>query len=625
MIMSAIWSLVASDASLTVASIPVDDHVSEKIAVRDAPRPFRPLSAGTSIGPYTLLARMRSLPATLAAPVSDDAPSADDLQLELAEAFENTIENTMALSLFEANTSARLEAVRDNLLMPPPSAAEESTLRALPAPDKAAAETAAAAAAAAARGRATGLPRPFEAELAENGRPTYRLHRRVQRGAHGEVWRAVRTDDPRGSPLVLKRLLVERGPHVTLSGLRERHFGLLLKHEPLVARFVDAFEVDGSLWLVFKDEGVSLHDLLYTTTPIETGAADGGGGGSGGGSETGGEGAFAVQPSPLWLRFRRERSGAAVLRQLLRQGMTALARLHARNVTHRDLKPANILVQPAQPAAAAAAAAGAGGGASAMAGGFSLRLGDFGSAVDAETLQPQLGLYGAAGPTVDEETAEYQPPEASLFGVPFEASDPTTYDLWSFGIVVLEALLGTPLVISLSSRAEALLQLRLQRARHRDGAAYPSAAQLRRLRLANALSEYCVLPSPEGADDGDGADGDVYGDGGDGGGDGGGGAAGAAPPSCGRETFDAAVRRLDPLAPSGARLDPDLLDLAWRLLRWTPSERLTAADALHHPALLHADEAHTPGDLWDDGKEYEATGMQLAAWLGSSQWWPRGW
>ena len=151
------------------------------------------------------------------------------------------------------------------------------------------------------------------------------------------------------------------------------------------------------------------------------------------------------------------------------------------------------MVQPAQPAAAAAAAAGAGGGASAMAGGFSLRLGDFGSAVDAETLQPQLGLYGAAGPTVDEETAEYQPPEASLFGVPFEASDPTTYDLWSFGIVVLEALLGTPLVISLSSRAEALLQLRLHRARHRDGAAYPSAAQLRRLRLANALSELSLI------------------------------------------------------------------------------------------------------------------------------------
>ena len=54
--LSAVWSLVASDASLTVASIPTDDHVSERIALRDAPRPFRPLSAGTSIGPYTLLA-----------------------------------------------------------------------------------------------------------------------------------------------------------------------------------------------------------------------------------------------------------------------------------------------------------------------------------------------------------------------------------------------------------------------------------------------------------------------------------------------------------------------------------------------------------------------------------------
>ena len=53
------------------------------------------------------------------------------------------------------------------------------------------------------------------------------------------------TDNERD--LVLRSgLIVERGPHVTQSGLRERHFGLLLKHEPLVARFVDAFEVDGS-------------------------------------------------------------------------------------------------------------------------------------------------------------------------------------------------------------------------------------------------------------------------------------------------------------------------------------------------------------------------------------------
>jgi len=39
------------------------------------------------------------------------------------------------------------------------------------------------------------LPGPFEEELLDELH-TYRLHRRVNRGAHGEVWRAVRSDDP---------------------------------------------------------------------------------------------------------------------------------------------------------------------------------------------------------------------------------------------------------------------------------------------------------------------------------------------------------------------------------------------------------------------------------------------
>ena len=39
------------------------------------------------------------------------------------------------------------------------------------------------------------LPDPFEEELLAQAH-AYRLHRRVQRGAHGEVWRAVRSDDP---------------------------------------------------------------------------------------------------------------------------------------------------------------------------------------------------------------------------------------------------------------------------------------------------------------------------------------------------------------------------------------------------------------------------------------------
>ena len=39
-----------------------------------------------------------------------------------------------------------------------------------------------------------------------------------------------------------------------LAGLRERHFGERLRGTPHVARFEDAFEHGGSLWLVFVDE-----------------------------------------------------------------------------------------------------------------------------------------------------------------------------------------------------------------------------------------------------------------------------------------------------------------------------------------------------------------------------------
>ena len=60
--------------------------------------------------------------------------------------------------------------------------------------------------------------------------------------------------------------------------------------------------------------------------------------------------------------------------------------------------------------------------------------------------------------------------------------------------------------------------------------------------------------------------------------------------ACGRAQFIAAIERADPLAKlgrgvAGTRLDVDLLDLAWRLLKWSPHERISAADALSHPAL----------------------------------------
>ena len=149
-------------------------------------------------------------------------------------------------------------------------------------------------------------------------------------------------------------------------------------------------------------------------------------------------------------------------------------------------------------------------------------------------------------------------------------------------------------MLPLSPRAEAKLRLRFADQR-------PEV--LERLRLANALAEFCIAPpavarrhTPRGAP----FKGEAEGAAPAGGAAAAGGAAvegaeaegaaaageeeeGAA--ACGREQFLAAVRRQDPLARLGLELDEALLDLAWRLLQWRPEARISAAAALRHPAL----------------------------------------
>lgn len=74
----------------------------------------------------------------------------------------------------------------------------------------------------------------------------------------------------------------------------------------------------------------------------------------------------------------------------------------------------------------------------------SLRLIDFGSAVDAHSL---AHLYGEQGPSDAQQTDAYAPPEA-LFGgtwvLPGGVGVTPAYDIWSVGVVALELLLGTP-------------------------------------------------------------------------------------------------------------------------------------------------------------------------------------
>lgn len=243
----------------------------------------------------------------------------------------------------------------------------------------------------------------------------------------------------------------------------------------------------------------------------------------------------------------------------------------------------------------------------------SVRLADFGSAVDAEVLQRRVGLY-PNGPSVDEETEGYQPPEATIGGEPYDMHVPASYDLWSMGVLILELLLGTPHVLQLSARAEAALRVRF---------ADQPASVLAKLLRANAYAEHCILPPKEPSTTPKSDSGRAGGQTDDGkqptrgplatssettpsrrerggepssvGSDPGLGRRSSARTgglgrACGRAQFIAAIERADPLAKlgrgvAGTRLDVDLLDLAWRLLKWSPHERISAADALSHPAL----------------------------------------
>jgi len=441
-----------------------------------------------------------------------------------------------------------------------------------------------------------GLPLPFESEVGwdllalARTSSSYRLRRRLHGKSNGEVWRAVRTDDPTGAPLIVKRLAL--GTAVCQAGLRESHFGTKLKGLARIARFIEAFEAEGSLWLVFRDEGLSLDKLLYH---VEQDGVEP-------------SGVVTVKPSHVWLSLRRER-GHVTIRHILRQVLEGLAMLHARNVTHRDIKPPNILVASPEVEADGASA-----------GLPAVRLADFGSAVDEEVMQPHVGMYPLGGPSVAEETEGYQPPESSLGGEAFAASSPASYDLWSVGILALEMLLGRPGVMPLSPRAEAVLRLRYADA---------PPAVLGRLVLANALAEHCIMPpstaaASRGPADAASARGDAEGAAGhEGSADGSeeGGRSSAPPtaalarqgqsgsrrssssssssssaggPKCGKAEFASRLAANDPLArvsELSLLSDPSLreiVDLAWEMLRWRPADRMSAAEALRHPALSEA-------------------------------------
>jgi len=412
----------------------------------------------------------------------------------------------------------------------------------------------------------------------------YHLEKKFAQGGQGEVWEAVdarRTNTPStngetppdedktfsGAPpesFVLKRIFIERGEQYRLSGLREAVFGKRLQNKREIARFVESFNhtdvsSDGkpvqNMWLVFRHEGQSLDAMLY--------------------SKVISAGTLFVESSALWHRMRRDAIGAYVRRDILQQILEGLVVLEKMHVAHRDMKPSNILISEytGKPRKRH--------GRYTNGRSFQVKLSDFGSAVDTNDNLLNSWLYGKQGPTQDEETKNYRPPEAFLAGVttlrfPYLGDDYTSvngvssklpfhaYDMWSVGVIALEMLLGTSKIFRPEDRARARIDLEMNRLRHYYSSeqAFQSARELRY--NLKALESFGISPEPE---------------------------------KTSKEKFRKRLETIDPLKrgfyfnkKSKFRDMDEMkaygdneLSFVWSLLSWSPFDRPTPEQALDHP------------------------------------------
>lgn len=92
------------------------------------------------------------------------------------------------------------------------------------------------------------------------------------------------------------------------------------------------------------------------------------------------------------------------------------------------------------------------------------------------------GLYGTNGPSRDEETLEYMPPERLLSDVTAPAPQ---QDAWAIGVVLLEVLLGTRQAFQVDPRTRAFVERSLRGASRFD---------VEKALLEAAFADLCVLP-----------------------------------------------------------------------------------------------------------------------------------
>eukprot|EP00257_Ricinus_communis_P017435 XP_015575870.1 uncharacterized protein LOC8276680 isoform X3 [Ricinus communis] len=393
---------------------------------------------------------------------------------------------------------------------------------------------------------------------------------------------------------ILKRIMVERGAAVYLSGLREKYFGEVFLNasrclggllsdgvttsllegwlsdfdDPLemddslfgnmfsnefrmqgtfeeglnhIARYVESFESrSNEIWLVFRHEGVSLSKLIYAVEEIEHNA-----------NEEKVEETKLVQvlhTSKWWHWLRTTKAGKEEMRNLIWQLLMALKSCHDRNITHRDIKPENMVICFEDQDTGKCLKGGPSGDKN-----YTTKI-----AMDEFTLKH---LYGSAGPSRAEQTYEYAPPEAFLNASWYQG--PTAlnlkYDMWSVGVVILELILGSPNVFQISALTRALLDP------HIEGWNEDLKELACKLR---SFMELCIL-IPGSSSKHHQAMGQIQG------------RASPAAWKCSEDFFSQQIKSRDPL-----RLGfPNVwaLRLVRQLLLWNPEDRLSVDDALQHP------------------------------------------
>ena len=220
-------------------------------------------------------------------------------------------------------------------------------------------------------------------------------------GAYGEVWRGFMLDGPKQTPIVLKRVFSHKGMQVLSSSMREVYFGSHLGQERVhISRLISHFVEDHDLWLVFYDEGISLYQAIFHPVFVN--------------------GLSIMYRSFFWEQTRKEPN---LTMRIIRQILLGLVDLHALGITHRDIKLENIFIEP---------------------GTGHVRIGDFGSAARGSDGPEMLqSLFPPNGPSLQEETSRYAPPERSNVSPDSPLGVETSFDMWSVGILWLELILGT--------------------------------------------------------------------------------------------------------------------------------------------------------------------------------------